>query len=193
MAEACDVFQKKRIGASARYRILFERNVAGIILTNTERRILDCNEPCARIFWCDSRDEMLTHSAWDFYLHRVEREALMNRLPIRGYCPTEKVSLRRKNGKPVWVLTSRTVASFAEGLPELLQGTVIDITAQEKAQACLREINASESTDGIPEAADARIADLSRGYRPCKVPAIHFGQTTSQRLREQRFENACSP
>lgn len=54
-----------------RYRVLFERNVAGIILTNTEGRILDCNEPCARIFGFDSRDEMLTHSAWDFYFHRV--------------------------------------------------------------------------------------------------------------------------
>jgi PAS domain S-box-containing protein len=106
-----------------RYRVLFERNVAGIILTNTEGRILDCNEPCARIFGLNSRDEMLTHSAWDFYFHRGERENLVSRLRTRGHCPAEKVCLRRKNGEPVWVLTSRTVASFADGLPELLQGT----------------------------------------------------------------------
>ena len=39
-----------------RYRILFDQNVAGISLTNVERRILDCNEPCARIFGFESRD-----------------------------------------------------------------------------------------------------------------------------------------
>jgi PAS domain-containing protein len=44
-------------------------------LTNARGRILDCNEPCARIFGFDSRDEMLTRSVWDFYFHREEREA----------------------------------------------------------------------------------------------------------------------
>jgi PAS domain S-box-containing protein len=145
-----------------RYRVLFERNVAGIILTNTEGRILDCNEPCARIFGFDSRDEMLTHSAWDFYFHRVERENLVSRLRTRGHCPAEKVCLRRKNGEPVWVLTSRTVASFADGLPELLQGTVIDITQQEEAQARPGGIKAFDSTAGVPGAAGARMADLSQ-------------------------------
>jgi PAS domain S-box-containing protein len=145
-----------------RYWVLFERNVAGIILTNPEGRILACNEPCARIFGFDSRDEMLTHSAWDLYFHRVEREDLVSRLRTRGHCPAEKVCLRRKNGEPVWVLTSRTVANFADGVPELLQGTVIDITTEEKAQARLREIKTSESTDGVPKAASVRIADLSQ-------------------------------
>src|SRR6266481_6941134 len=138
------------------YWVLFERNVAGIILTNPEGRIFACNEPCARIFGFDSRDEMLTHSAWDFYFHRVERETLLRRLRTRGYCPAERVCLRRKNGEPVWVLTSRTVATFADGLPELLQGTVIDITMQEEAQARLREIIASESTAAGPAAPGTR-------------------------------------
>jgi PAS domain S-box-containing protein len=42
-----------------RYRVLFERNVGGIILTNAAGRIVDCNEPCARIFGFDSRGELL--------------------------------------------------------------------------------------------------------------------------------------
>ena len=78
-----------------RYWVLFERNVAGIILTNPEGRILACNEPCARIFGFDSRDEMLTHSAGDLYFHRVEREDIVSRLRTRGHCPAEKVCLRR--------------------------------------------------------------------------------------------------
>ena len=46
-----------------RYRVLFDRTVAGIILTNVEGRVIDCNEPCARIVGFDSREDMLAHSA----------------------------------------------------------------------------------------------------------------------------------
>jgi PAS domain S-box-containing protein len=144
-----------------RYRVLFERNVAGIILTNADGRIMDCNEPCARIFGFNSRDELLAHSAWDFYFDRLDREALIERLRRRRNYPAEEVCLRGRNGVPVWVLATRTVASFTQGQPELLQGTLIDITAQKKARTRLRDIKADESTVGMPESENARLADLS--------------------------------
>src|SRR6266852_7359354 len=103
-----------------RYRILFERNVAGIALTNVEGRIVDCNESCARIFGFGSRKEMLAQTAWDFYFHRAEREILLDRLRTRGNCPAEEVCLRGRNGVPVWVLATRTVVSFRKDRPELL-------------------------------------------------------------------------
>lgn len=145
-----------------RYRVLFDRNVAGIVLTNTEGRILDCNEPCTRIFGFASRDEMLAHTAWDFYFHRAERETLIDRLRMRVDCPAEEVCLRGKNGVPVWVLATRTVASFAHGLPDQLQSTFVDITAQKKAQTRLRDMKALESAARMPEGASARMADLSQ-------------------------------
>lgn len=148
-----------------RYRVLFDRNVAGIVMTNTEGRILDCNEPCARIFGFVSRDEMLARTAWDFYFHRAEREALIDRLRTQEYCPAEEVCLRGRDGVPVWVLTTRTVARFAHGLPDLLQSTFIDITAQRGAQR-RRDTkaleNALESADRMPDGASARMADLSQ-------------------------------
>jgi PAS domain S-box-containing protein len=148
-----------------RYRVLFERNVAGIILTNVEGRIIDCNEPFARIFGFDSRKDMLAHSAWDFYFHRAERETLIDRLRERGNCPAEEVCLRGRNGVPVWVLATRTVVSFADGIPELLQGTAIDITAQKKAQARLRDTEGGQSSATMPEGESARMADISQRIR----------------------------
>ncbi len=145
-----------------RYRVLFDRNVAGIILTNVEGRIIDCNERCARIFGFDSKKEMLAHSAWDFYFHRAEREILIERLRTQANCPAEEVCLRGRNGVPVWVLATRTVASFTDGIPELLQGTAIDITAQKKAQARLRDIKGGQSSARMPEGESARMADLSQ-------------------------------
>src|SRR5260370_33890399 len=118
-----------------RYRVLFDNNVAGAILTTPEGRIVDCNEVCARIFGFNSREEMLAHSAWDFYFNRAEREIVLDRLRTKGSCPSEEVCLKSRNGAPIWVLARRTVASFAGSAPELLQSTAIDITAQKKAQA----------------------------------------------------------
>jgi PAS domain S-box-containing protein len=63
-----------------RYRVLFDRNVAGIILSTPEGRIIDCDEACARIVGFDSKKDMLAHTAWDFYFHRAERKILIDRL-----------------------------------------------------------------------------------------------------------------
>jgi PAS domain S-box-containing protein len=148
-----------------RYRILFERNVAGIILTTPEGRIMDCNEVCARIFGFDSPKDMLAHSAWDLYFNRGEREKLIDRLQTRGSCPAEEVRLRGRTGQPVWVLATHTVASFADGVPDLLLGTVVDITAQKKAQAALRDFEGGQSSATMPEGENARMADLSQRMR----------------------------
>jgi hypothetical protein len=105
---------------------------------------------------------MLAHSAWDFYFNRAEREILLDRLRTRASCPPEEVCLRAWNGAPIWVLARRTVASVVDGLPELLQGTLIDITAQKKAQARLRDIKGGQSSGTMPEGESARPADLSQ-------------------------------
>jgi PAS domain S-box-containing protein len=145
-----------------RYRVLFDRNVAGIILTNTDGRIMDCNESCARIFGFHSRKEMLTHSAWEFYFDRAERNAIIDRLRTQANCHPEEVCLRSRNGRPIWVLTTRTVVSFTEGRPELLQGTLIDITEQKKARARLRDIKGAEAAARMAQRENARMADLSQ-------------------------------
>jgi len=118
-----------------RYRVLFGENVAGTILTTPEGRIVDCNEECARILGFDSKETVLAHSqAWDFYFNRAEREILIDRLRTPGKSSAEEVRLRARAGAPIWVIARRTVASYVDGVPELLQGTFVDITAQNKAQ-----------------------------------------------------------
>jgi PAS domain S-box-containing protein len=135
------------------------------ILTNIEGRIIDCNERCARIFGFDPAEDMLAHSAWDFYFHRAELEILIERLRTRGNCPVEEVCLGGRNGVPGWVLATHTVATFADGLPELVQSTVVDITAQKKAQAKLGDIKGGQSSARMPEGESAPTADLSQRIR----------------------------
>jgi len=118
-----------------RYRVLFEKNIAGTILTTPEGQIVDCNDSCARIFGFDSREEMLRQSAWDFYFDKSERETILTRLQSHRTCPAEEACFRDRNGQPVWVLVTRSVASVAYGKPDLFQGTFVDITAQKQIQS----------------------------------------------------------
>ena len=123
-----------------RYRVLFGENVAGVILTTPAGRIVDCNEACARILGFDSKETMLARSdAWDFYFKRADREILIDRLRTQGNSSAEEVCLRARDGAPIWVIARRTVASYVDGVPELIQGTFIDITAQRKAQERMRD------------------------------------------------------
>ena len=146
-----------------RYRVLFGENVAGVVLTTPEGRIIDCNEACVRIFGFDSKETMLAHSdAWDFYFNRAEREILIDRLRTPGNSSAEEVCLRARDGAPIWVIVRRTVASYVDGVPELLQGTFIDITAQKKAQARLRDIIGGQSSGATPEGESAGISGLSQ-------------------------------
>ena len=141
-----------------RYRLLFDCNVAGITLTNIEGRIVDCNETCAQMFGFDSRKDMLAYGAWDFYFHSADRHRLVEQLRTHRSCPAQELCLRGRNG-PVWVLATITVASFANGVPELLQSTAVDITAQKKAQA--RDVKSGQSAQ-LPEGVTAEMSDLSR-------------------------------
>ncbi len=150
-----------------RYRVLFGENVAGVVLTTPEGRIVDCNEACARILGFDSKETMLASSdAWDFYFKRAEREVLIDRLRRPGNISAEEVCLRARDGAPIWVIARRTVASYVDGVPDLLQGTFIDITAQKTAQArlgdiindlsqrignILRRVNKSRHPDSVPQ------------------------------------------
>jgi len=54
------------------------------------------------------------------------------------------------NGAPIWVLATLSVVNFARGRPEMFQSTVIDITAQKKAQARRRDTKRTASPAVIP-------------------------------------------
>jgi PAS domain S-box-containing protein len=146
-----------------RYRVLFGENIAGVSLTTPKGRIVDCNEACARILGFDSKETMLAYSeAWDFYFSRAERQILVDRLRTQGISSAEEVCLRARGGTPIWVTARRTVVSYVDGVPELLQGTFIDITAQKKAEARLRDITGGQSSGATPEGESARISDSSQ-------------------------------
>jgi formate hydrogenlyase transcriptional activator len=120
------------------YRMLFEKNLAGVAIASSRGQVLDCNDAWARILGYDRADEVRGRNAKEFYFDLADREALRAQLQEKGSMSGREIQLRRKDGAPVWVLFNGVVISNTDGEP-LFQATAIDITEHKRAEKALRE------------------------------------------------------
>ncbi|HEX9161798.1 MAG TPA: EAL domain-containing protein [Thermoanaerobaculia bacterium] len=116
--------------SEARYRLLFERNLAGVYRSTFDGRFLDCNDSCARIFGYSSREELLKHNATSLYFDQSERGALLEQLTTQGALTNLELRLRRRDGTPVWVLEN---INMVDGESGVMEGTIIDVTDRKYA------------------------------------------------------------
>jgi PAS domain S-box-containing protein len=126
-----------------RYRALFERNLAGVLQTVGDGRIVHCNEACARILGCASHQEALNHQVWDFWANPLDKLAFAERLQHEKSVSNSECRLQRKDGTMIWVLISAHLNGCETTDAAAIQATIIDITerkrAEEAFQASLRE------------------------------------------------------
>src|SRR5246127_1436334 len=137
---ARDITERKRaeqalLSSEQRYRLLFERNVAGVAIASLDGRVLDCNGGWIRILGYESRDEVLGRDASEFYFNPDERQPLLNELLEKQALFSHEVQLRRKDGMPVWVLFNAALNS--EHDTPILQATMIDISEWKRAEETL--------------------------------------------------------
>jgi len=135
---AQDVTERRRSEESLRrseqqYRLLFERNLAGVYRTTVDGRILDCNEAMARIFGYERREELLAETAWSLYFDDEDRQRTLHQLREQKSLTNLEFRMRRRDNKPIWVLENVTLLE-ATGGPDVLEGTIIDITEQKTAR-----------------------------------------------------------
>jgi diguanylate cyclase (GGDEF)-like protein/PAS domain S-box-containing protein len=129
---ARDVTERKAI--EARYRLLFERNLAGVYRTTLDGSILDCNDALARILGYTTGAELLSELATSFYFDNEDRQRLVAQLREQRSLTNVEVRLRRRDGEMVWVLENATLLEGRGGEPDICEGTIIDITARKVAE-----------------------------------------------------------
>ena len=127
-----DVTDQRR--AERRYRFLFERNVAGVFRSTVAGRLVECNDAFARIFGYASPAEMLGAHTPSMYFKQSDRDDLIALVRARGEAENFEVRMRRKDGRPVWLLLNEFMTMSDDVGEETLEGTVIDITARKVAE-----------------------------------------------------------
>jgi PAS domain S-box-containing protein len=110
--------------SEARYRMLFEQNVAGVFRSTMDGRILDCNEALAQFLGYDSREDLLTRSAWSLYHNRADREELLRLVKSQSMLNI-RMPFARKDGTSLLAVLNASLLPGAGDDRELL-GTIVE-------------------------------------------------------------------
>jgi diguanylate cyclase (GGDEF)-like protein/PAS domain S-box-containing protein len=161
--------------SEARYRLLFERNLAGVYRTTADGRVLDANDAFARVFGYDSREEVLSVQASSFYFDNSERERMIAEVRQQRALTNVEVRMRRRDGSAVWVLENMTMIEGT--MPEILEGTVIDITDRKYAQEEIEYQAYHDVLTGLPNRLlfrDRISVALAHARRTARAVAVMF-------------------
>ncbi len=120
-----------------RYRLLFERNLAGVYRCTSDGQILDCNEAFARMCGFASCNEALEHNGWEFFRSSPDRQAALTRLTKLGTLTNFETRLVRKDGRPVWILENASFLKGKDGTVAAIEGTLFDISDRKNAEQML--------------------------------------------------------
>ena len=116
---------REREASEARYRMLFDRNVAGVFRSTLDGRILDCNDALVWYLGYASRDELLERPAWELYHDRGTREELVRLLQDHGVLLNARVALKRKDATSLLGVITASLIPGENGEAQLL-GTIVE-------------------------------------------------------------------
>jgi len=137
-AWAAHQWRVQLVRASAeRFKLLFDRNLAGVYRARIDGRILDCNDAALRILGLSSVQELNDRSIFDFYTTSSDADELIRRVRADGAVSGVETSLHRADGTPIWVLQNVSLGSSPQG-KEILEATLIDLTERKHAEEKIR-------------------------------------------------------
>jgi PAS domain S-box/diguanylate cyclase (GGDEF) domain len=169
---------EERRKAQESYRLLFDRNLAGVyIATEEEGRILTCNDACARMFRYESREELLEAAGTIAYMNPRDRDSIMRRLRSDGAILNEEVELRACTGESVWAIENIRLIPGESGAGSTLEGILLDTTDRKRGEREIAFKAYHDSLTGLPNRAlllDRMEVALAQAQRTGQHPAVIF-------------------
>ncbi len=119
--------------SETRYRLLFERNPAGVYRTTVDGRFLAANPALVEMLGFSSEDQLLQTPVGLTYSDSSDRERFLETLLADGVVENFEVELRRRDGTGAWALLNANLIEVDEGV-RLIEGTAIDISRRREVE-----------------------------------------------------------
>ncbi|HXI13743.1 MAG TPA: GAF domain-containing protein [Thermoanaerobaculia bacterium] len=115
----------EHLAAEERYRLLFERNVAGVFRSTRDGRLLDCNAALVNYLGYSSRDELLARETWDLYPQRSDRETFIRTLEAGQSVTNARMQFRKKDGSQITGIVNASMIAATAGDDLQILGTLV--------------------------------------------------------------------
>ena len=128
-----------------RYRLLFERNLAGVYRMTLVGRILECNDALARIFGYASREELVDRDMAVLYPDARQRKDFFDALLRARGLANYEMRGERKDGGIAWTFQNASLLADEQAGEVIVEGTVSDITERRQLEEQLRQAQKMEA------------------------------------------------
>jgi len=128
-----------------RYRLLFERNLAGVYRITLTGRILECNDALAHMFGYRSREDLIERDVRTLYPAADRRRDFLDILLKDRSLVNHEMRGQRRDGSPVWTLENAALLADERAGEVIIEGTVTDITDRKHLEEQLRQSQKMEA------------------------------------------------
>lgn len=139
-----DITQRKKsekeiLLSEARYRNLFQQNMAGIYQTTITGNFISSNQAFARMLGYDTVEDLLKINAKDLYADNSIRNTIIADLKAHKKLNNVEVTLTGKKGSLLYTLSNLTLSKNDATGEDMIEGIITDITERKIAEAQLIE------------------------------------------------------
>ena len=131
------VIERKRsqlalAASEKRYRLLFERNLAGVFRTRMDGVVTDCNDAFAHVFGVAEKKESIGSSLLERFSSASARDEYVASLQNETFLTNFEAEMEKIDRSKIWVLMN--VAVTGEGDDRSVEGTLLDITERKEME-----------------------------------------------------------
>ena len=170
------------IESEKKYRMLFEKNLAGVFITTIEGNLISCNQAFAHIYGYDSPEEIFQIDVNNLYPGNQEREVFIEILIKEKELKNYESRGRKKDGNEIWILENVELEYTEDGKITYIFGTILDITERKKAEQEI--LQAKEKAEEMNRLKSNFLANMSHELRTPLIGILGFSQILIEQLTD---------